>query len=217
MDFVIVNLSIQRVICWRVWGTPANLNGFHVFAALLHGTLIVGVGETLRHWTEASPIFDRAAITLGIGPHSSWFIKWPCVCVMEGRRCVLSDSVGSWSAGAGYSRHRPWAADATWSTRHFDVQPQQEGIRSRDTGEFHLGHWSSPDRNYTVPPISIWFHFCPHPSLYWTSIPSPGIPAKICLHLHSIPPVQQLADGVWIEFSCNVGVCKLCSVSFNWW
>ena len=24
-------------ICWRVWGTPANFNGFRVLAALLHG------------------------------------------------------------------------------------------------------------------------------------------------------------------------------------
>jgi len=28
-------------VCWRVWGTPANFNGFRVFAALLHGTLVV--------------------------------------------------------------------------------------------------------------------------------------------------------------------------------
>ena len=27
-------------ICWRVWGTPANFNGFRVLAALLHGTLV---------------------------------------------------------------------------------------------------------------------------------------------------------------------------------
>jgi len=40
-----------------VWGTPANFNGFRVLAALLHGT---------------PPIFGRAAITLGIGPHSSF-------------------------------------------------------------------------------------------------------------------------------------------------
>ena len=32
-----------------VWGTPANFNGFSVLAALLHGTLIVGVSQTLRH------------------------------------------------------------------------------------------------------------------------------------------------------------------------
>jgi len=30
-------------ICWRVWGTPANFNGFRVLTALLHGTLEVGV------------------------------------------------------------------------------------------------------------------------------------------------------------------------------
>jgi len=35
-------------ICWRVWGTPVNFNGFRVLAALLHGTLVVGVSHTLR-------------------------------------------------------------------------------------------------------------------------------------------------------------------------
>ena len=29
-----------------VWGTPANFNGFCVLAALLHGTLVVGVSQT---------------------------------------------------------------------------------------------------------------------------------------------------------------------------
>jgi len=29
------------------WGTPANFNGFRVLAALLHGTLEVGVSQTL--------------------------------------------------------------------------------------------------------------------------------------------------------------------------
>ena len=28
------------------WGTPANFNGFRVLAALLHGTLLVGVSQT---------------------------------------------------------------------------------------------------------------------------------------------------------------------------
>jgi len=31
-----------------VWGTPANLNWFRVLAALLHGTLIVGVSQSLQ-------------------------------------------------------------------------------------------------------------------------------------------------------------------------
>jgi len=29
-----------------VWGTPANVNGFRVLAALLHGTPVVGVSQT---------------------------------------------------------------------------------------------------------------------------------------------------------------------------
>jgi len=32
-----------------VWGTPTNFNGFHVLAALLHGTPVVGVGQSLRY------------------------------------------------------------------------------------------------------------------------------------------------------------------------
>jgi len=31
-----------------VWGTPANFNGYRVLAALAHGTVIVGVSQTLR-------------------------------------------------------------------------------------------------------------------------------------------------------------------------
>jgi len=31
-----------------VWGTPGNFNGFRVLAALLHGSQVVGVSQTLR-------------------------------------------------------------------------------------------------------------------------------------------------------------------------
>jgi len=31
-----------------LWGTPANFNGFRVLEALVHGTLVVGVSQTLR-------------------------------------------------------------------------------------------------------------------------------------------------------------------------
>jgi len=33
-------------ICWRVWGTPANFNGFRVLAALVHGIIVVGISQT---------------------------------------------------------------------------------------------------------------------------------------------------------------------------
>jgi len=32
-----------------VWGTPANFNWFRVLAALLHGSQVVSVSQTLRH------------------------------------------------------------------------------------------------------------------------------------------------------------------------
>ena len=35
-----------------VWGTPADFNGFRVLAALLHGSQVVSVSQTMRHWTE---------------------------------------------------------------------------------------------------------------------------------------------------------------------
>ena len=37
-----------------VWGTPANFNGFRILVALLHDTLVVGVSQTLQHWTEGA-------------------------------------------------------------------------------------------------------------------------------------------------------------------
>jgi len=44
-----VNFSpLAAKICWRVGGTPANFNWFRVLAALLHGTAVVGVSQTLR-------------------------------------------------------------------------------------------------------------------------------------------------------------------------
>jgi len=45
----IVNFGVLAAeIVSIVWGTPANFNGFRVLAALLHGTLVVGVSQTLR-------------------------------------------------------------------------------------------------------------------------------------------------------------------------
>ena len=53
-----------------VWSTPANFNGFRVLAALLHGMAsakLCGVEQ------RAPPMFGKATITLGFGPHSSFF------------------------------------------------------------------------------------------------------------------------------------------------
>ena len=44
-----------------VWGTPANINGFRVLAALLHDT---PVAFAALHEQRAPPVFGTAAITL---------------------------------------------------------------------------------------------------------------------------------------------------------
>ena len=37
-----------------VLGTPANFSGYRVLAALLHGTQVIGVSQTLRRSTEGA-------------------------------------------------------------------------------------------------------------------------------------------------------------------
>jgi len=119
-------VPLTTEICWRVWGTPANFNGFRVLASLLqrrrsteanetlhdvwpspglvhyiyifggfcpvtenslcvqvlrypilatllHGTRAVGISESLRRCARngITELWLRAAITCGIGPHSS--------------------------------------------------------------------------------------------------------------------------------------------------
>jgi len=64
-----VNLGLLTAeICWRVWGTPANFNGFRVLAALLHGTLPVGVSQTLLRWTEGATYIRQSGHHIGHWP-----------------------------------------------------------------------------------------------------------------------------------------------------
>jgi len=48
---------LMSEICWRVWGTPANLNGFRVLAALLHAHegkagMVLFAGKTVSSMPE---------------------------------------------------------------------------------------------------------------------------------------------------------------------
>ena len=47
-----------------VWGTPANFKWFRVLAALLHGTLVVGVSQTAA--------FNRGRHLYSAGRPSRW-------------------------------------------------------------------------------------------------------------------------------------------------
>ena len=51
-----------------VWGTPANFNGFRVLAALLHGSQVVSVSQTLRRWTEGVTYVRQGDHNIGQWP-----------------------------------------------------------------------------------------------------------------------------------------------------
>jgi len=49
-------------------GHPANLSGFRILTALLHGTLVVGVSQTLRRWTEGATYIRQGGHHVGYWP-----------------------------------------------------------------------------------------------------------------------------------------------------
>jgi len=53
-----------------VWGTPGNFNGFRILAALLHGTLVVGVSQTaaLNRGTEGATYIRQGGHHVGHWP-----------------------------------------------------------------------------------------------------------------------------------------------------
>jgi len=44
VNFGLITAEIDPV----VWGIPANFNGFRVLAALMHGTPVLDISQTLR-------------------------------------------------------------------------------------------------------------------------------------------------------------------------
>jgi len=65
---------VAEISC-LVWGSPANFNGFHVFSALLHGTLVVGVSQTaaLRRGSHLYSAAQPSRWAL------AYIIVWDCI------------------------------------------------------------------------------------------------------------------------------------------
>jgi len=53
-------------------GYPCKFQWVSHLGSVTARHLVVGVSQTLRHWTQGAPMFGRATITLGIGPHPSY-------------------------------------------------------------------------------------------------------------------------------------------------
>jgi len=58
---------LMAEISLGVWSTPANFNGFRGLTVLLHGTLVVGISQTLQRWTE-----DATYIRQGVHHVGHW-------------------------------------------------------------------------------------------------------------------------------------------------
>ena len=77
-----------------VWGTPVNFNGFRVLAVLLHGTLVVGVSQTLWRWTEGATYIPQG------GHHAG---HWPTFLVAQSN----NDLTSAWCSRRGKHSNHP--------------------------------------------------------------------------------------------------------------
>jgi len=67
---------LMAEICSEVWGIPANFNGFRVLAVLLHGTLAVGVSQTLQRWTYGATYIRQGGHHVGHWPTLQLFCAY---------------------------------------------------------------------------------------------------------------------------------------------
>jgi len=63
-----------------VRGIAGNFNGFRVLEALLHGSVVVGVSQTLRHWTEGATYIRQGGRHVG---------HWPTFLVIKSLHLVV--------------------------------------------------------------------------------------------------------------------------------
>jgi len=79
-----VNLGpLAAEIVSLVWDTPAYFNGFCALAALLHGTQVLGVSQSLRRWTEGATYIRQGGHHVG---------HWPTFLVL----CIICSLSVKW-------------------------------------------------------------------------------------------------------------------------
>jgi len=71
-----------------VWGTPVTFNGCRVFAALLHGSQVVSISQTLRCWTEGATYVWQGDHHVG---HWSAFLVCFLHCITKWLHCVSKE------------------------------------------------------------------------------------------------------------------------------
>jgi len=127
-----VNFSpLTAEICWRVWGTPANFNGFRVLASLLQQCRSTEVNQTARclamSWTGTLYIHLPGLLPHnGILPHAKFTFLHPtlafsyifqhfCTALkqwMSAKVCGIVQGMELWHFRRGHDLY-----SAGWSTR----------------------------------------------------------------------------------------------------
>jgi len=59
---------LKSEVGWRVWGTPANFNGFPVLASLLHRRRATEVNKTLHDVQQSPALVHNIYIFEGLAP-----------------------------------------------------------------------------------------------------------------------------------------------------
>jgi len=113
-------------ICWRVWGTPANFNGFRVLASLLQRRRSPDANQTLHDVWPSTALVHYIYIFGGFCPLTEFYQLQNSLCVqilrspilaalLHGTRTLgVSQTLWRWAEGATYIRqgghhvgHRP--------------------------------------------------------------------------------------------------------------
>ena len=95
---------VTAEVCWRVWGTPANFNGFRVLASLLHQRRSVEVNITLQDvWPSPGLVVGTLHNFGGCCPLTEFCQLQNSLCVQVLRSPVLAALVPIQRASAWYT------------------------------------------------------------------------------------------------------------------
>ena len=105
---------LAAAICWRVWGTPANFNRFHVLAALLQRRRSPAANQTL-HDVWPSPGLVHYIYTFGGSSPLTEFCQVQNSLCVQVLRCHTLPALlhGTWVVGISQTLRR-WAEGATY-------------------------------------------------------------------------------------------------------
>jgi len=137
-----VNFSpLTADICWQVWGTPANFNGFHVLASLLHRRRSLEANQTL-HDLWPSPGLVHYTYTLwGLLPPNG---------ILPAAKFTLGPSFAFSHIGSVTARHSSSSRQPNFGAwyKEWNYRTFAEAATYIWLGSHHVGHRPT-------------FYFCP--------------------------------------------------------